>query len=120
MSGAKPALSLPWGELRLDVWTNHSKRGFVYYTYELSKSFKDQAGNWKKIHGLYETEIDHAITLLTEMKRRILEKKGRGQSHQGERKNQEPVSSEPEPQTHEEPMTELDFPPLAEGDEVPF
>ena len=123
MSGVKPVLTLPWGELRLDVWPNQSKRGFLYYSYELSKSFKDQAGNWKKTHGLFESEIDHAITLLTEMKRRILIKKGK-ENPQDLEKGVAPfsqsVDSVREAERTQGAESEFDFPPLSEDDEVPF
>jgi hypothetical protein len=59
-TGNKPVSAIRLGRIRASIWRNNSPTHGVWYSFTLSRSYKDQQGNWKNATSF---GVDDLLTL---------------------------------------------------------
>ena len=66
MAGNAPVKTLRSGALKLSIWANEGKEGKKYLSAKLTKSYKNDQGDWKETVNLGERDWLVAAALLQE------------------------------------------------------
>jgi hypothetical protein len=61
----KPAKSFRLGSITLAIWANTDRHGRTFYTTSLSRSYRDEAGQWHSIGNLHSYDLPVVRELTT-------------------------------------------------------
>lgn len=73
MSNNEPVAKLRDRGLTVTIWKNESEDGKSYYSANLSKSYKDDADEWKETNSLNADDMLRAANLLQQAYNKIIE-----------------------------------------------